>query len=91
MGGCRRFCSGLSEPSFEARLAEPGVYARDKGALADFRAGVARVRVSDDFAGIVEGGQAPADEFIQTKQFRAAIFVLPVYAERAGNREKRDK
>jgi hypothetical protein len=85
VGGGRGFGCGLREPGFEARVAEPGVFAGDERSFADFRAGVARARVSDDFAGIVEGGQAPADEFVQTKLFRAANFNDAIYRRGDGD------
>jgi len=51
----------VSEPSFESRFAKSGVFAGDERSLADLRAGVSRVWVGDDFAGIFEAGQPPAD------------------------------
>ena len=75
----RNLCCGLSEPGFETGLAESGVIARNQCFLADFRSRVKRVWVSDDFAGIFECGQAPPDEFIQAKLFRASNFDDAIY------------
>src|ERR1700674_3336989 len=57
----RNLCCGLSQPGFETGLAESCVIARKQCFLADFRSGVTRVWISDDFAGIFERGQAPSD------------------------------
>jgi len=59
--GGRRSCCGLSEPTFESRFAKSGVFAGDERSLADLRAGVSRVWVGDNFAGIFEAGHPPAD------------------------------
>src|SRR5262249_31708757 len=46
----RRFCHGLSEPGFETGLPESCVIARNECSLAEFRPGVKRIWVGDDFA-----------------------------------------
>src|SRR3954447_23207613 len=60
---CRtpNFCSGLSEPVFEMRVAEPCVIAGEQGPLAESRSRVERFGISNDFAGVFEGGQTPPD------------------------------
>ena len=58
-GDRSRFSCGLSEPSFEARFAESGIFARDQRPLTDPRAGVSRLWVGDDLPSIIELGQAP--------------------------------
>src|SRR5258708_31241692 len=70
---------GLSEPGFETRLAESCVVARNQRFLPEFRPRVKRVWISDDFAGIIERGQAPPDEFIHAKLFGASNFDDAVY------------
>src|SRR5712671_4695471 len=67
----RNLC-GLSQPGFETGLAEPWVVARKQGFLTDLRSRVTRIWISDDFARIVERGQAPPDQFIQAKLLRAS-------------------
>src|SRR5262249_32028561 len=59
--GTRNLCCGLSEPGFETGLAELCVIARNQSFLADSRSRVTRLRVSDDLAGIIDGGQSPPD------------------------------
>lgn len=56
-----RFRHGLSEPSFEARLTETGVLTGEECSLVELRASVSSLWVGDDFAGIVEAGQAAPD------------------------------
>src|SRR5258705_5153420 len=64
----------VTEPVFEARLAESRVIGRNQGPLAHLDTEVARVRVRDDLAGILARSQVPSDEFIQTKLFRTPYF-----------------
>src|SRR5215470_3681195 len=75
----RNLRRGRSEPAFETGLAEPCVIARNEGFLSEPRSRIARVRVSDHFAGIFEGGQAPPNQFIQTKLFRPSNFDGAIY------------
>ena len=75
----RNLCRGLSEPAFETRLAQPCVVARDQCFFTDFRSRVTGVWISHDFAGIFEWDQAPPDEFIQAKLFRASNFDSAIY------------
>jgi len=56
VGGRRRFRRGLSEPGFEACLAEPSVITRKERSLAYLNGVVTRVRVSDNHARILECG-----------------------------------
>ena len=53
MGDRRRFRRGLSEPGFEACLAELGVITRKERRLAYLNAVVTGVRVGDNFARIL--------------------------------------
>src|SRR5882762_3339098 len=75
----RNLCCGLSQPGFETGLAESCVIGRNQCSLADFRSRVTRVWISDNFARIFERGQAPPDEFIQAKLFRASNLDDAVY------------
>src|SRR5262245_32871037 len=70
---------GLSKPVFETRLAESCVIARNQCPIADFRPGVKRFRIRDDFAGIFEGGQPPPNQIIQAKLFRPSYLHDAVY------------
>src|SRR6266851_199862 len=79
VGGRRRFHCGLSEPGFETRFAESCILVRKQCSLAEFCPSVKRFRISDDFAGIFERGQAPPDKFIDAKLFRASNFDDIVY------------
>ena len=64
----------LTEPVFEARLAESRVIVRNEGPLAYLDTVVARVRVGDYLAWILARSQVPPDEFIQTELFGTAYF-----------------
>src|SRR5262249_43175318 len=75
----RNFSCGLGEPGFETRFTEPCVIAREQCSLAEFRPGIKRFWVSDDFARIFERRQAPPYQFIQAKLFRACNFDDAVY------------
>jgi hypothetical protein len=81
----RNLCCGLILPGFETGLAESCVIVRNQCSFAQSRSRVKRVRVSDDFAGIVERGQAPPDQVIDAKLFRAANFDYAVYRLTYGN------
>src|SRR5579884_363355 len=70
---------GLSQPGFETGRAESCVIARQQCSLADFRARVTCVRISDDFAGILERYQAPPHQFIHAKLFRPGNLDDAVY------------
>src|SRR5512135_2848167 len=63
----RFLCSRLTQPGFETGLAKSCLIARKQCVLANSRSAVARVWVSDDFAGIFECGQASPDQFIQAE------------------------
>jgi hypothetical protein len=75
----RNLYCGLSQPGLETGLAESCVFARNQCSLAEFRPRVTRVWIRDDFAWIFERGQAPPDEFIDAKLFRACNFDDAVY------------
>src|SRR5215813_2799375 len=63
---------GLSEPGFEASLAELCGFVRHERSEAQFRPGVTRFGVSDDLARIFECGQLPPDEFVNAELFRTS-------------------
>src|SRR5262249_24228761 len=65
---------GLIEPGFKAGLAESCVFARNQCSLANFRPRVKCLGVSDNFARVLERGQAPPDQVVQTEFFRPSYF-----------------
>src|SRR5581483_1499999 len=69
--GSRR---GLSEPAFETGLAESCIVTGKQCPLANSRATVTGVWISDHFAGIFERCQATLDELIHAKLFWTCNF-----------------
>jgi hypothetical protein len=57
----------LIQPLLQADLAESRVAGRNQRALAEFCAEVPRVRVNDNFAGVVARAETLTDQFIETE------------------------
>ena len=70
---------GVSVATVLRDLAESRAIARKECSLTDLRSTVTRVWVSDDFAGILQCGQAPPDKFIHAKLFWPRYFNHAVY------------
>src|SRR5207247_381014 len=75
----RNFRCGLSEPGFEASVAEPGGIVRHQCSKGHLRTGVTRFRVSDNLARIFQYGQSLPDQFVHAKLFRACDFDNAIY------------
>jgi hypothetical protein len=65
---------GLAEPVFESGLGEDRVIAGNEGALLQFCAEVARVRIRDHFAWIVVFPEASPDQFVETERLWPRYF-----------------
>jgi len=77
VGASRRFRCGLSEPGFETRLAEPRAVVGNERLFAHLDTVVVRLRVCDNFAGILACGQGLPGEFIEVKLFRSPTSTMP--------------
>src|SRR5918999_5167639 len=65
---------GLTQPVFEADLAQPGIGARHQTPLVHLGAEVAGVRVGDHFTGIVARAEIQPDEFVKAELLRPPHF-----------------
>src|ERR1041385_2143765 len=77
--GTWNFSCRLGQPRFKTCWAELCVIARNECSLADFRARIKRIWVSNDFAGIFECGQTPPNQVINAKLFRSPYFHDAIY------------
>ena len=64
----------LTQPAFETRLAESRIIERNTCSLAQPPSEEARVRVRDNLTRIVECGEVPSKEFIETELIRPPYF-----------------
>jgi hypothetical protein len=64
----------LSEPLLEPHLAKSRLAGRNQRALTQFRPEVPRVRVDDNFAGVLARGKALTDQVVETELLRTGHF-----------------
>src|SRR5215813_7178131 len=79
----------LSEPIVEPDFAESRAAGRNQRPLAEFRPEVPRVRVDDDLARVVGGGEASTDEFVESELLRTGHFNRAVHRRARGDAANR--